>query len=113
MTWTKEDEQKIKQLVFSDDNDSVHVGISLAIYTLGMTVKELVDLIDESCIKVVGDANLRESKAFNTTLTSRYSNIYHINFHKDRANEKIANYLNELTQEERFEELLKLIRTDE
>lgn len=113
MTWTKEDIDKIKQLVFSDDIDSVHVGISLAIYTVGMTVNELVDLIDESRIKVVGLNNAREGTAFGYSVMIRASDKHIINHLKYQANKTIANYLNELTQEERFEELLKLIRADE
>lgn len=109
MTWTKEDEQKIRSLILNDDVDSVHVGISLAIYTLGMTVKELVDLIDESCIKIVG-RDIKEGVAFGDIIKTRTSDKFIIDCLKEEANRTIANYLNELTQEERFNELLKSIK---
>lgn len=110
MKYNKEDIDKIKQLVFSDDINSVHVGISLAIYTLGMTVKELVDLIDKRCIKVVGVNNAKEGKAFGNSILCRFSDVHIINHLRNSAYETISSYLNELTQEERFEELLKLIK---
>ena len=108
MKYNQEDIDKIKQLVFSDDRDSVYVGISLAIYTLGMTVKELVDLIDESCIKVVG-RDIKEGKAFGDTIMTRASSVWIVYSLKDEANDIITEYLNEITQEERFKELLKLL----
>lgn len=48
MNYKQEDINKIKQLIKSTDDTNIKLGCILAINTLGMTIDELIDLIDES-----------------------------------------------------------------
>lgn len=104
MTWTKEDIIKIKQLIKSNDKDNINIGILIAIYTLGMTVDELVDLIDETDIEYHTDDEVNDGywrwclECFDRRFCTDVSGISYVmeryNNAKQFIKKQIENYLN-------------------
>lgn len=76
MTWTKEDEQKIRSLILNDDIANVKIGIYLALNTLGMSIDELGLLVTGKDIKTTyyndGQSAEYQMRAFGKIMASNH-----------------------------------------
>ena len=102
MTWTKEDEQKIRSLILNDDIANVKIGIYLALNTLGMSIDELGRLVTVDDIKIVNDFVVKPEQrvvAFGKIMASHFTNIdllYTYSYYLTRYSDRIKELLNEI-----------------
>lgn len=102
MTWTKEDEQKIRSLILNDDIANVKIGIYLALNTLGMNIDELGVLVTVDDIKIVNDFVVKpeyQMIAFGKVMASNYTNVdksHTYQYYLYRFRDRIKELLNEI-----------------
>lgn len=102
MTWTKEDEQKIRSLILNDDIANVKIGIYLALNTLGMSIDELGLLVTiDDVVHITGQVNdqtLVELFAFGKVMACNYEGFesYSYKHYLTRYVERINELLNEI-----------------